>query len=173
MRASHCSSARTAQPVMPAELCGASVFLRGLNHPGWGTLLHVCRGHRVVSAATAASSSRDGRDAVELVRDEDERVALAELVLPLQPPVGLERRKHAAFKVPLRVGQHHVNGDERAGVVMVRVRQGAAGLDGMVLDTSYSQRRRRPLQHAPVARAVGSAACVDEPLAQPPHGARC
>ena len=54
IRASHCCSARTAQPVMPAELCGASVFLRGLDHPGRGTLL--CSRRRVVSAATTASS---------------------------------------------------------------------------------------------------------------------
>jgi hypothetical protein len=54
MRASHCSSARTAQPVMPAELCGANVFLRGLDHPGRGTLQ--CSRRRVVSAATTASS---------------------------------------------------------------------------------------------------------------------
>ena len=53
MRASHCSSARTAQPVMPAEMCGASVFLRGLDHPGRGTLQ--CSRRRVVSAATTAS----------------------------------------------------------------------------------------------------------------------
>ena len=55
MRASHCSSARTAQPVMPDELCGASVFLRGLDHPGRGTL--ICSRRGVVSAAIPACSS--------------------------------------------------------------------------------------------------------------------
>ena len=55
MRASHCSSARTAQPVMPAEMCGASVFLQGLDHPGRGPLL--CSRRGVVSAAITACSS--------------------------------------------------------------------------------------------------------------------
>jgi hypothetical protein len=47
MRATHRSSARIGQPVMPAELCGFSVFLRGLDHPGRGTVLCSRRSDRL------------------------------------------------------------------------------------------------------------------------------
>mmetsp|Transcript_14108 Transcript_14108/g.45298 ORF Transcript_14108/g.45298 Transcript_14108/m.45298 type:complete len:285 (+) Transcript_14108:54-908(+) len=110
-----------------------------------------------------APASGERRHAVELVRHKAERVALLKGVAS-HAAVGLERAELAAAKVAA-VREHDVDRDERAGVVVRRVRQRASRLDSVVLDAARKDRPRGAAHHVPVLR-VHLARQVEQPLAQ-------
>ena len=92
--------------------------------------------------------SCDRTHAVKFVRDETNGVALAELVRA-QVAVGFERAELAPLVV-LAVREHHIDGHERSGIVVRRVRQAAAGLNGVVFDAARRDGARRTRAHVPV-----------------------
>ena len=87
------------------------------------------------------STGTDRGYAVEFMADKDECVALFEVAVFLHGAVCLERRKLPAFELGAGVRKHDVNRNERAGIEVRREWQRAAGLDGMVLNTTNTERR--------------------------------
>ena len=66
-----------------------------------------------------------------------------------QVAVGFERAELAPLVV-LAVREHHIDGHERSGIVVRRVRQAAAGLNGVVFDAARRDGARRTRAHVPV-----------------------
>mmetsp|Transcript_74133 Transcript_74133/g.206048 ORF Transcript_74133/g.206048 Transcript_74133/m.206048 type:complete len:322 (-) Transcript_74133:1133-2098(-) len=78
--------------------------------------------------------------AVRLVRDEDERIAQAKVVLR-EAPVTLCRAELPALEVDPGGAEHHVDGHDRAAVEVRRIWQRAAWPDEVVLNNARLQPR--------------------------------
>ena len=109
--------------------------------------------------------ARDRRDAMRLVRAEDQAVAFPRelgLMLP-QAAVGLECLERAALKVAAGIGEHHVDGDEGSVVHVLHPRERSVPLDSMALYTSdVGGLPGPPNEHTPVRPLLGPAGGLDK-----------
>lgn len=87
--------------------------------------------------------------------------------IPTHRAVAFESAKLAAFEIST-VGEHHVYGHERAGVIVREERERSTSLDGVVFDAAWDDGRDSARQQLPVIR-IDTCGRLNQPRSQLGH----